>query len=153
MAETVIYPRRLVMIQIEHSCMFCEEPEAPSYSYYVCLYSKMGYISCDNCREKCKKAIDNWEKNIAYGQANYLKEKTIKIKRSPVNGVRAIEDGWSLDNPITTQNDDGKETIHCYNPKKDMARWCLMEEILELNPRDNVFEPIDPAPISKETTD
>jgi len=113
----------------------------------------MGYISCDNCREKCKKAIDNWEKNIAYGQANYLKEKTIKIKRSPVNGVRAIEDGWTLDNPITTLNNDGKETIHCYNPSKDMARWCLIEEIIELNPRDNVFEPIDHAPIGEETTD
>jgi len=133
--------------------MFCDEPEAPSYSYYVCLYSKMGYISCDKCKGKCKDAITNWEKNIAYGQANYLKEKTIKIKRSPVNGVRAVEDGWTLDNPITALNDDGKETIHCYNPKKDMARWCLMEEIIELNPRDNVFEPIAPAPIAQETAD
>ena len=151
MTETNIHPQRLVMMKFENSCMFCDEPEAPSYSYYVCLYSKMGYISCDKCKGKCKDAITNWEKNIAYGQANYLKEKTIKIKRSPVNGLRAIEEGWTLDNPITALNNDGKETIHCYNPKKDMARWCLMDEILELNPLAPAS--IAHAPIGEETAD
>lgn len=133
-ATPTVYPQRLVMMQIEGSCMFCEEPEGSCYTYYVCIYSKMGYITCEKCIDTCKATLADWHKNIAYGKANYLKDKLIKIKRSPVNGVRAIEDGWCLDNPITAHNNDGRETIHCYNVKSDMARWCLIDEILELNP-------------------
>lgn len=141
MAQEQIHPQRLVFMQIEGSCMFCSNPEGPSYSYYVCLYSKMGYFTCEKCNENCKETVAEWHKTLAYGKANYLKDKKIKIKRSPVNGVRAIEDGWSLDNPMTTHNDDGKETIHCYHVEKDMARWCLIDEILELNPKMDELNP------------
>lgn len=125
-----VSPQRLVFIQTENNCMFCEKPKGPSYSYYVSLVDKMGFLACGKCKEKANEALDQWHANLAYGKARYLKDKIIKIKRSSGE----IEDGWSLDNPLTGVDNRGIEVIHCYQEKTDMGRWCKLSEILELNP-------------------
>ncbi len=123
-----IYPRRLVFLQL--GCMFCADPQGPTYVTHVSLEDKMGYMACGECTEKMLAAVKFWRTHWAYGAANHLKERTdLKIRRS--NG--AIEDGWRLNNPLVRYNDDGKVTIRCYNPEKNLERWCQMETILELN--------------------
>ena len=126
----IINPQRLVFIQTENNCMFCEKPKGPSYSYYVSLVDKMGFLACGKCKEKANEALDDWHANLAYGKARYLKDKKIKIKRSSGE----IEDGWSLDNPLTGVDNRGIEVIHCYQEKEDIGRWCKLKEILDLNP-------------------
>jgi hypothetical protein len=127
MTDTVS-PQRLVFMQFENNCMFCENPKGPSYSYYVSLMDKMGFLSCGKCKEKANETLDQWHLNIAYGRARYLKDKIIKIKRSSGE----IEDGWTLDNPLTGVDNRGIEVIHCYNQKEDIGRWCKLKEILDL---------------------
>ena len=129
MTESVS-PQRLVFIQTENNCMFCEKPKGPSYSYYVSLVDKMGFLSCGKCKDKANETLDNWHEKFAYGKAHYLKDKIIKIKRSSGE----IEDGWCLDNPLTGTDNRGIEVIHCYYEKEDIGRWCKLKEILELNP-------------------
>jgi len=126
----IINPQRLVFIQTENNCMFCDKPKGPSYSYYVSLTDKMGFLACGKCKEKADETLENWHANLAYGKARYLKDKIIKIKRSSGE----IEDGWSLDNPLTGVDNRGIEVIHCYHEKTDLGRWCKLKEILELNP-------------------
>jgi len=130
--ETV-YPCRLVFIQIQKNCMFCTTPKGESYTQYVNLPERMGYIYCEDCKELANKATQHWKENIAFGEANYLRDRDIKIKRT--SGV--IESGWELHSPFTHTNDQGIEMIQCYHKTQDMARWCKLEEILELNPKSN----------------
>lgn len=134
MSDDFIYPRRLVMIQLANNCMFCDNPEGISYTYYVCLPDKLGYISCEKCKEEGRgaKAVLNWNNTIAYSRANHLKDKNIKVKRSEKNGKREIEDGWILDYPVT-RIEEGNEMIHCYNAEQNISKWCYLDEILELN--------------------
>jgi hypothetical protein len=127
-----VQPRRLVMLSMENNCMFCEDPRGGAYIYTVYKDGHVGFITCDNCREKCKATFDYWNAHIAYGKARYLKDRVIKIKRSSGE----IEDGWALDNPLVDYASDGKKIIHCFHNDKDIARWCHMDEILELNPPD-----------------
>lgn len=125
-----IHPQRLVWIQMGDNCMFCPDPKGRSYSTYVDLESKMGYICCENCQEKMKTTAEFWRENKAYGKANYLKNRTdLKIKRS--SGV--IEEGWRLDNPFYKYDDAGRITIHCYNETQNIGKWCYMDDVLELN--------------------
>jgi hypothetical protein len=129
-----IYPRRLVMIQLDNNCMFCNTPKGGSYTYYVCIPDKLGYISCQKCRDAGvgEKAVLDWNNAIAFGRAKHLKDKKIKVKRSEKNGKRVIEDGWILDYPIT-RIEEGNEMIHCYNVEQNISKWCYLDEILELN--------------------
>jgi hypothetical protein len=130
---TTVHPRRLVMIQIENDCMFCENPLGKSYCYYVSLYDKLGYISCANCKEKAQHAVAYWHNTIAFGKVRYLKDKQIKIKRSLKNGIREIEDGWKISHPIT-RNEEGNEMVYCHHEEKRIGRWCYIDEVMELNP-------------------
>jgi len=110
--------------------MFCPEPQGESYITYVDLTTKMGYISCNNCKDKMNEAVKFWHTQRAYGEANYLKERDIKIKRS--NGD--IESGWRLSNPFVEIDEEGRTTIHCYNESKNIGKWVFLDSILELNP-------------------
>jgi hypothetical protein len=128
--DNLIYPHRLVMVQLGDNCMFCINQKGQTFSRYVDVYSKMGYIYCDKCEEHAINAIKIWHEKVAYGPANYLKNKNIKIKRSSGE----IESGWSLDNPVISQDSHENEIIHCYNETFDLGRWCLLKDVLELNP-------------------
>jgi hypothetical protein len=130
MTTEEISPRRLVWLQLGDNCMFCPDPNGESYTTYVALEAKLGYISCANCKEEMKEAVEFWGKHRAYGQAHHLKDRTdLKIKRS--NGD--IESGWRLNNPLVNVEYDGQITIHCYNESKDLGKWCYMDSVLELN--------------------
>lgn len=131
--DETVYPCRLVFIQTQNNCMFCTTSKGDCYTQYVNLPERMGYIYCENCKEHANKATQHWKENIAYGEANYLRDRDIKIKRT--SGL--IENGWELHNPFTHINDQGIEMIQCYHKTLDMARWCKLEEILELNPKSN----------------
>lgn len=125
-----IHPRRLVMLSLGNNCMFCKDPKGESYTTYVALVEKLGYISCSDCRDKMRTVADFWRTHRAYGQANHLKDRTdLKIKRS--NGD--IDSGWRLNNPFVHKEYDGTITIHCYNATQNISKWCPMESILELN--------------------
>ena len=88
-----VIPVRLTFIQVGDNCMFCFNPRGVSYSTYVALEAKVGYISCEECKEKMCEAVDYWMANKAYGQARHLKDREdLKILRS--SGI--IESGWSL---------------------------------------------------------
>jgi len=128
--NTIIYPQRLVMIQLGNNCMFCTEPNGQSYTRYADVYNKLGYIYCNKCEEHAINAVKVWHEKVAYGPANYLKNKDIKIKRTSGE----IESGWVLDSPIISHDDEGNETTHCYNETFDLGKWCLLKDILELNP-------------------
>ena len=128
-----IYPRRLVMISAENDCMFCKDPKGYTYTYHVCLYDRLGYITCEKCKEKGKAEVLKWHETVAYGRVRHLKDVVIKVKRSLKNGIRAIEDGWKLEHPIT-RIQEGNEMIYCFNETQKLGRWCYIDEILELNP-------------------
>ena len=128
---TNVYPCRLVMIQIQNNCMFCEKPQGQSFTQYVHLATRMGYIYCDKCKTAADEACAYWRDCVAYGKANYLKDRDIQVKRS--SGI--IEHGWELYNPFIHTNDEGIDKIHCYNKAQDLGRWCKLEDILELNSR------------------
>jgi hypothetical protein len=126
-----MFPRRLTFIQMADTCMFCDNPKGESKCYYVYLQTKMGYISCNNCHSKMEEAVKEWNEQLAYGRANYLKETEIKIKRSSGE----IEDGWIIDNPFSNVSDtSGLEMLHCFNKEKNLNRWCNIDDLLELNP-------------------
>ena len=130
MTTNNISPLRLTVIQNGNNCMFCSDPHGSSYSTYVALEAKVGYISCEECREKMAAAVEYWRANKAYGQARHLKDNMdLKIMRS--NGE--IEGGWCLNNPLVSFADDGRETIHCYNKSKDIGKWCYIDTVLSLN--------------------
>ena len=125
-----IFPQRLVWLRLGDNCMFCTDPKGQSYTTYVALEAKFGYISCADCIEKMRAAAEFWRTHRAYGQANHLKDRQdLKIKRS--NGD--IEAGWQLNNPLVNIEHDGQVTIHCYNESKDIGKWVFMESLLELN--------------------
>ena len=125
-----IHPRRLVWLQVSDNCMFCSEPKGQSYMTYVALEARMGYISCESCREQMETAVEFWRTHKAYGQANHLKDQIdLKIKRS--NGL--MEGGWRLNNPLVSFADDGRTTIHCYNETQNIGKWCYMDDVLEWN--------------------
>lgn len=129
--DELIYPRRLVMIQLYNNCMFCEKPSGVSYTMYVDFYNKLGYIYCINCELACKAAKTIWNEQVAFGPVNYLKDKLINVRRT----TGEIESGWIIDSPLTSYNQDCKETIHCYHSEHDLGKWCLLEDIILLNPK------------------
>ena len=125
-----IYPRRLTWITSE--CMFCHKCDETSYTYNVASpIDKMGYISCESCRDVAKASVTKWQQDFAYGKANALKDNSdMKVQRTSGE----IEAGWALDNPFTAFDETGKiELIHCFNAKKDMGRWCSIDDIIRLN--------------------
>jgi hypothetical protein len=128
--DEIVYPRRLVMIQTGDNCMFCIDQKGQTYLRYVDFDSKLGYIYCNNCDGHAINAVKVWHKKVAYGAAKYLKNKDIQVKRSSGE----VESGWSLDNPVTSRDSDENQLIHCYNEQKALGKWCLINDILELNP-------------------
>ena len=130
--DKFIHPRRLVMIQVEKECMFCNDPQGHSYTYHVCLYDRLGYIACENCKDAAKAEVLKWKETVAFGRVRHLKDKIIKVKRSLKDGIRLIEDGWKLEHPIL-RIEEGNEMVYCFNEALKLGRWCYVDEILELN--------------------
>ena len=125
-----IPPQRLVMVRIENNCMFCENPTGSAYGRFVDTEAKYGYIYCDKCESSVNRTMELWSTYFAYGRVKYLQECDIKIKRS--SGI--IENGWKIDSPFIGHGPDWDELIHCSNYTLNLTRWCLVDEIIRLNP-------------------
>lgn len=139
-----VHPTRLVMIQVENSCMFCEKPEGISYTNYVDTEDKLGYISCFSCLPKMEEATKEWHSRLMYGRALYLKDTEFSIRRSSGE----IESGWKIyvspyTRSIRWDVYKQKEIVYCANDEKQLLRWCHLDDILELNP---------PSIVTKEET-
>lgn len=129
--NVIIYPRRLVFIQVANNCMFCENPQGEALTHFVNRDHNMGYISCNDCYDKATDAVNYWEKHLMFGRALYLKDRDILVKRTSGD----IEPGWTITNPFILTDYMGIEKIQCCNKKLHIERWCLVDEILELNPQ------------------
>ena len=127
-----IYPIRLVMIKSADNCMFCENPKGYSLSTYVDYIDKLGYICCAPCESKMNEAVKFWYDTLCYGRALYLKDIDISIRRSSGD----IESDWKVNNDPCVKWDFGlqKEIVNCANDSKKLMRWCILDDILELNP-------------------
>ncbi len=125
-----IYPKRLVFIQMSENCMFCDNPKGEAFTNYVDLPNKMGYIYCNKCEKHAEKAVEEWKDSLMYGRANYLKNREIFIKRTSGD----IEKGWKLCNPFLSYDINGIARIQCCNDSFKKERWCLLDEIIDLNP-------------------
>jgi transcription elongation factor Elf1 len=124
-----ITPQRLVYVKIENNCMFCVNPVGPVYGRYVDIESNYGYIHCNKCPLIAEQMVNTWNKYIAYGRVKYLKNATIKIKRS--SGV--VESGWRINGPMVIHDFSGNEIIHCVNQDNTIYRWCSINELMNLN--------------------
>lgn len=127
-----IYPKQLVWVEVEDTCMFCNNRNDSPLISYVCVETKLGYISCIGCEKKLEEAVKKW---YEYYDIEYLKNKDIKIMRSSGE----IESGWIISTPININSDDIENMkIYCLNENKDLTRWCRIEDILKLNPREYI---------------
>lgn len=125
-----IPPQRLVLVRIENNCMFCQNPIGSSYGRFVDDEAKYGYIHCSECESPVNHTMELWNKYFAYGRVKYLKDKEIKIKRSSGD----IEGGWKIDSPFISYAPCGNEIIHCSNYAQSLSRWCLIDDVIKLNP-------------------
>ena len=125
-----IQPQRLVFVRIENNCMFCQHPTGPAYGRFVDGEAKYGYVYCDKCESSVIHTMELWGKYFAYGRANYLQGQDIKIKRS--SGI--VDSGWKIDSPFIGYAPCGSEIIHCFNYTQNLTRWCLIDDIIALNP-------------------
>jgi hypothetical protein len=112
--------------------MFCVNPKGEAYVYNIDACNRLGYVSCVKCTALALHAVNTWHEHLAYGKANYLKKCDIKVKRS--SGVE--EPGWKLDNPIIGIDENNDEVIYCHNKIQNVGKWCLLEDIVKLNPRE-----------------
>jgi hypothetical protein len=124
-----IAPQRLVYVKIENNCMFCQYPEGPVYGRYVDIEANYGYIHCNKCHANAEDMVNIWNIYFAYGRVKYLKNEIIKIKRS--SGL--IESGWRINSPLVLHDCNNNEIIHCMNDEKIIFRWCLVNDLIELN--------------------
>ena len=131
----IIHPRRLVMVQSEDNCMFCPDPKGQTASTYVDLMNKLGYISCIPCQGKMDEAVNAFNKRVSMARVAHLQDKDFCIRRSSGE----VEGGWRLMlQPIQFDALLQTELIMCsrchLEEGKDIVRWCILEDILKLNP-------------------
>lgn len=126
--EPILQPQRLTFFSV--SCMFCCH-NGELYTQYVHIEDKMGYVACKTCIPAMESAVKHWKETCAFGAANYLTDRLIKVRRT----LGDVQPGWRLDNPFIDVDKDGQERIHCYYELENIGRWCLVKDILELNPR------------------
>lgn len=136
--EKSIKPQRLTFLQAENNCQFCDNPKGPIYCHYTCNGSKMGFVTCEKCCEAGKCAVNMYMKHFAYGEANYLINKTFQIKRSSGK----IESGWKLDPWYTFVDriwDENRKVegnaVYCSNYNDTVSKCILISDLIELNPK------------------
>ncbi len=123
-------PFRLVMIKYKDFCQFCSHPFGEVYTHWINFDYKFGFLSCTECCEKAEAAIVDWFGTKAYGAANHLQDKEIKVFRS--SGI--VESGWILDksNPFVEEV-EGFNCVHVIKSDNTYTKWCKLDELVELN--------------------
>ena len=126
-------PTRLTMLLSKDNCQFCINPKGDVYCNHITYH--YGFITCKDCINKGKEALDEWlTNNNSFGRVSHLKNKIIKIKRKEINPETGtnIEDGWELHGPFII-NIKNVEYILCVNNKYNIEKICSLDSILELN--------------------
>jgi hypothetical protein len=135
MQEQDEYPsyRRLTFISVD-ACDFCDKVEEPGpYLYYISIETKNGWVTCANegCKQKGQAALDYYMQTKAYGKANGLKGKCIKIQRSSGK----VEENWKLSQhfiePLVDEN--GVERVCVVNASEEIEKWVNIDKLIELN--------------------
>jgi hypothetical protein len=123
-------PQRLVMIRIVDVCSFCKDPKGHALLYLVSQDDNYGFLSCPNCTFIAENAVKDWIDKFAYGSANHLKNKSLKVRRT--SGV--IEDNWRLSSTSTMIYYDviGKECVKLINGEQ-IYKMVPIDDLLLLN--------------------
>lgn len=129
------YPhyRRLTFISVD-SCDFCSNVEKPGpYMYYMSFETKHGWVSCSNeaCKQKGEAAVDHFMRTQAYGKANRLRGKSIRVQRTSGQ----FESTWKLSTLCTETNTDknGVERVCVVNEAGEIEKWVSVSNLLEWN--------------------
>ncbi len=123
-------PFRLVMIKCKDFCQFCQHPLGDVYSHYINFDYKFGFLSCTQCCNKAEKAVEEWFKTKAFGAANHLQNREIKVSRS--SGI--IEHDWVLDksNPFVELVEE-HNCVHVIKSDNTLSKWFRVDLLVELN--------------------
>jgi hypothetical protein len=134
-ANVPTYPhcRRLTFISMD-SCDFCDNVQTPGpFMYYISIESKNGWVTCSNevCKKKGRAAVDHFMRTQAYGKANHLRGKCIKVKRTAGN----IESGWTLSTAFTefTVDCSGVERVCVVDKTGEIEKWVNVSRLIEWN--------------------
>lgn len=131
-----IKPIRLVLFVGYNNCHFCDNPQGPCRLHYVSWNDRAGFISCLNptCLKNAEKAVIYWERNYAYGRANFLRNTSLFVKRS--SGI--VEPGWCLSKTDTIVIDSKNgDCVVCCNLTKNLTKLVNIDELIQLN-KDNL---------------
>ena len=125
--------RRLTFISM-NACDFCDKVETPGpFMYYISFETKNGWVACSNeaCKKKGEAAVDRFMRTQAYGKANHLRGKYIKVKRTSGQ----IEDGWKLSTmstePMTDHNE--VERVCVVDKTGEIEKWVSTQKLVEWN--------------------
>ena len=125
--------RRLTFIRT-NECDFCTNVQTPGpYMQYISIVTKNGWVSCGNesCKQRGKDAITEFMATKAYGRANHLKDRPIKIKRTSGQ----MDDDWVLEKmfPEVQISSTGDEKVCVTKLFADLEKWVSVNNLLSWN--------------------
>ena len=125
--------RRLTFISM-NACDFCDKVETPGpFMYYISFETKNGWVACSNpaCKKRGEAAVEHYMRTQAYGKANHLRGKCVKVKRTSGQ----LEDGWTLSTMCTELNVDqnGIERVCVVDKTGEIEKWVNVVNLLEWN--------------------
>ena len=125
---------RLTFISM-NACDFCTHVTKPGpYMYYLSFETKNGWVSCgqEECKQRGKKAVDNFMKDEAYGRANHLKDReSINVKRTSGQ----MDSDWILERsyPEVQMDDKGVDKVCVTKPSALIEKWVSVDNLLSWN--------------------
>ena len=125
--------RRLTFIPM-NDCDFCKNVQTPGpYMHYLSLVTKNGWASCANerCKQRGRDAITDFMATKAFGRANHLQDRPIKIKRTSGQ----MDDDWVLEKtfPEVQRSSTGEEKVCVTKLGADLEKWVPVNNILSWN--------------------
>jgi hypothetical protein len=125
--------RRLTFISM-NACDFCNNVENPGpYLHYLSFETKNGWASCANesCKQMGRDAVEDFIATKAYGRANHLKNRPIKIKRTSGQ----MDDDWVLERsfPEVQTSSSGEEKVCVTKPSEHIEKWVSVNNLLSWN--------------------
>lgn len=125
--------RRLTFIPM-NECDFCTNVQTPGpYMHYLSLVTKNGWASCANerCKQRGKESVANFMATKAFGRANHLKDRPIKIKRTSGQ----MDDDWVLEKtfPEVQLSSTGEDKVCVTKLGADLEKWVSVNNLLSWN--------------------
>lgn len=125
--------RRLTFIRM-NECDFCTNVQTPGpYMHYLSFVTKNGWASCANesCKQMGKESVENFMATEAFGRANHLKDRPIKIKRTSGQ----MDDDWVLEKtfPEVQLSSTGEEKVCVTKLGADLEKWVSVNNVLNWN--------------------